>query len=453
MTNNLLDRSLMSLQTSLKKKEINLTDLIIASQARIKAVNPKINALITEVEPTSPGLPYVLKDSYITKGIRTTCASKVLADYIPDYNATIVEKLTTFGGALVGKGNQDAWGHGGSSENTDFGPVKNPWDVTRVAGGSSGGPAAAVATRMSLFAIGEDTGGSIRSPAGWCNVTGLKVTYGRVSRYGCIAYASSFDTVGPLAKTAEDCAVVLQAIAGQDPYDAICSPTPVPNYTENLKKPITGLKIGLPKEFMSTITDKEVKKLIEDAAKQFETLGAEIVEVSLPMLEYAIPIYYLLAPAETSSNLARFDGIRYGDSRDKFSAETKRRIMLGTFILSAGYHDKYYLKAQQARTLIIKDYENIFKQCDVVLAPIAPTPPTKIGELINDPINNWLADIYTTTASLAGIPSLALPCGFTSGQLPSGMQLQGPMFSEELLLRLGFNYQQATTWHDQTPNL
>ena len=347
----------------------------------------------------------------------------------------------------------DAWGHGGSTENTDFGPAKNPWDITRVAGGSGGGPAAAIVSRMCSFAIGEDTGGSIRNPAGWCSITGLKVTYGRVSRYGSIAYASSFDSVGPPAKTAEDCALILQHIAGQDPHDATSSLLPVGDYLSRLEEGIQGKVIGVPKEFMGEGLDPKVKKLILVAAQKFTDLGAKIEEVSLPTSKYAISVYYLLAPSETSSNLARYDGIRYGNGRDKFTPETMRRIMIGTYALSAGYYDAYYKKAQQARTLIIKDYQKVFTKCDLILSPISPTPPTKLGELINDPVKNMLADIYTVTTNTAGIPALALPCGFTRSGLPIGMQLQGPMFSEEVLLQAGYAYQQVTDWHVRKPQL
>jgi aspartyl-tRNA(Asn)/glutamyl-tRNA(Gln) amidotransferase subunit A len=424
-------------------------------------LEPRLNASITQVEPVIEkqsssnlyGLPYVLKDCYSTRGIRTTCASRVLVDYVPEYDATVVTKLKKAGAVLMGKMNMDAWGHGGSSENTDFGPVHNPWDITRVAGGSSGGPAVAVATRMCLFAIGGDTGGSIRSPAGWCNVTGLKVTYGRVSRYGTIAYASSFDSVGPIAKTAEDCAAVLEVIAGWDPYDATSLPDENVSYVRGINKGVKDLRIGWPKEFFDTDLDREVKQLIGKAVRELEKLGARVVEVSLPSLEYAVATYYVLAPAETSSNLARYDGIRFGQGRENFSEETKRRIMIGTYALSAGYYDAFYRKAQQARMVIIKDYQRAFNQCDVILAPISPTPPTKIGELVNDPIKNLLADIYTVTQNSAGIPSLAVPCGFTSENLPIGMQIQGKKFSEALLLRIGYAYQQVTDWHKRRPKL
>ncbi|KKU95226.1 MAG: Glutamyl-tRNA(Gln) amidotransferase subunit A [Candidatus Gottesmanbacteria bacterium GW2011_GWA1_48_13] len=463
----LVDDTISNLSTRLKKKEISAVDIATECLEQIEKLNPKINAFITQVNPKTvlnhakkiklttslSGIPYVLKDAYITKDLRTTAGSNVLSNYIPQYDATVVSKVNSAGSILLGKMNMDAWGHGGSTENTDFSPTRNPWDITRVAGGSGGGPAAAIASRMCSFAIGEDSGGSIRNPAGWCGITGLKVTYGRVSRYGSIAYASSFDTVGPTAKTAEDCALILQYIAGLDPYDATSSPLPVGNYLSHLREDIKGKIIGLPKEFMGKGLDSEVKQLVLQAAKKFIDLGAKVEEVSLPTLEYGISVYYLLAPSETSSNLARYDGIRYGNGRDKFTPETMRRIMIGTYALSAGYYDAYYKKAQQARTLIVKDFEKVFNRCDMILSPVSPTPPTKLGELINDPVKNMLADIYTLTTNTAGIPALALPCGFTKTGLPVGMQLQGPMFSEKLLLQAGYAYQQTTSWHVQKPQL
>jgi aspartyl-tRNA(Asn)/glutamyl-tRNA(Gln) amidotransferase subunit A len=455
------DESILSVAQKIKTKEVSSEEVWAECWAQIQKFNPSLNALITPVEPkpseksTSSlwSIPYVLKDCYSTKGIRTTCASKVLANYVPPFDATVVTKLKKAGAVLVGKANLDAWGHGGSSENTDFGPVHNPWNLERVAGGSSGGPAAAIVSRMCLFAIGEDTGGSIRNPAGWCNITGLKVTYGRVSRYGTIAYASSFDTVGPMAKTAEDCAVVLEIIAGKDPYDATSSSDTRVNYLSEITKDIKGVRLGLPKEFFEEGIDKEVKELVLLAVKKFEDLGVKIVDVSLPSLKYAVATYYLLAPAETSSNLARYDGIRFGQARENFTEETMRRIMMGTYALSAGYYDAYYKKAQQARTLMIHDYQKVFNQCEAVLAPIMPTPPPKIGELLDDPVKNWLADIYTVTLNPAGLPALALPCGFTKDELPIGMQIQGKAFEEALLLRLGHAYQQVTDWHKRKPKL
>ena len=467
-----LDKSILELSEGLRRKEFFSADLIKESFATIERVNPKVNACITVREkkevlaeaekkdrdrPTNAsalyGMPFVLKDSYVTRGIRTTAASSVLKNYIPQYSATVYEKLFTTGAILIGKMNMDAWGHGGSTENTDFGPAHNPWDLTRVAGGSGGGPAIAVATRVAPFAISEDTGGSIRNPAAWCNITALKVTYGRVSRYGCIAYASSFDTVGPTAKTAEDCALVLEAIAGRDPKDATSSPHNVPVYSKELSRNVKGLVIGIPKELFGDGLDPEIKGLTLDAAKTFEALGVTVKEISMPLFDYGISVYYLIAPSETSSNMARYDGIRYGNDRTHFTEETMRRIMIGTYALSAGYYDAYYRKAQKARTLFIEEYKRAFSQCDVLLMPVNPTPPTKIGELLEDPLKNYLADAYTITQNPVGVPSLALPCGFTKSHLPVGMQLVGNMFTEDVLLRLGYQYQQKTDWHTRIPRV
>lgn len=464
----LTDESIVSLHSKLKSKQISSTDLLNECFAAIDTQNPKLNAFITQADRkelkkraestplshTLSGIPYVLKDAYLTKGLQTTAASNVLRGYIPQYDATLVEKLSQSGALLLGKTNQDAWGHGASSENSDFGPVKNPWDTTRVAGGSTGGVAAAISSGMSVFGIGEDTGGSIRNPAGWCGISGLKVTYGRVSRYGAIAYASSLDSMGPMAKSVEDLALILHTIAGVDAKDATSSPRTVPNYLTNLNSGIKGKVIGLPSEYFQEGIDPEIKRTILSAAKQFASLGGKIDEsVSLPSLSYGVAIYYLLAPSETSSNLARYDGIRYGHDRSHFTTESIRRIMVGTFALSSGYYDAYYKRAQKARTLIIREYNQAFSKCDFILAPTSPTPPTKLGELISDPLKNMLADIFTVTVNTAGIPALVIPCGFTVSNLPIGIQLQGPMFSEELLFQAGHAYQQATNWHERHPNL
>ncbi|MBI5620038.1 Asp-tRNA(Asn)/Glu-tRNA(Gln) amidotransferase subunit GatA [Candidatus Gottesmanbacteria bacterium] len=466
----LLDKTIAELTAGLRGKQFSSEELVLECYSAIEKLNPKLNAFITIVDKKEVlaqakekdkqgtrdkgalyGIPFVLKDSYVTRGIRTTAASKVLGDYIPQYNATVYQKLLDSGAILLGKMNMDAWGHGGSTENTDFGPAKNPWDTTRVAGGSGGGPAVAVATRMGAFAISEDTGGSIRNPAAWCGITGLKVTYGRVSRYGCIAYASSFDTVGPTAKSAEDCAYVLEAIAGRDPYDATSSPREVPVYSKTLKKDIRGLVIGMPKEFYSEGLDGEIKQAIVQASKVLEQAGAKIKEISMPLFDYGLAIYYVIGPSETSSNLGRFDGIRYGSGRTRFTEETMRRIMVGTYGLSAGYYDAYYRSAQKGRTLFIREYEKALSQCDILLMPVMPTPPTKIGELVSDPLKNLLADVYTTSQNPVGVPSLAIPCGFTKINLPIGMQLVGKMFSESILLNVGYQYQQLTDWHTRKP--
>lgn len=472
LKNNMLnDKSIKELAEGLRNKEFSCEDLVRECLENIQKYNPQINAFITVIDQENVisearqkdsqgfagksllfGIPYVLKDSYVTRGARTTAASNVLKNYLPQYDATVYRKLKETGAILLGKMNMDAWGHGGSSENTDFGVVKNPWDTSRVAGGSSGGPAAAVASRMCLFAIGEDTGGSIRNPAAWCNITGLKVTYGRVSRYGCIAYASSFDTVGPMAKSAEDCAIILEIIAGHDMYDGTSSKKEVPGYSQKLATSLKNVTVGMPQEFFQKGLDREIKQAIEKAAMDLEKLGAKSKTISMPMIEYGIPVYYLIGPSETSSNLARYDGVRYGESRDNFTSETMRRIMIGTYALSAGYYDAYYKKAQKARTLFIKEYDKALNECDVILMPVNPTPPAKIGELINDPVQNLLADIYTVSQNPVGVPSLAIPCGFTKTGLPIGMQLVGKMFAEEKLLQVGYAYQEITEWHKRKPN-
>ena len=468
----LLDKSIQELAEGLREGAFTVVDIIVECYKNIEQYNPQLNAFITIIPKDEAlkqarlaqeklsnsssvlmGLPFVLKDVYVVKGVKTTAASHVLDTFISPYTATVYKKLEEAGAILVGKMNMDAWGHGGSSENTDYGPVHNPWDLSRVAGGSSGGPAAAIAARMAVFAIGEDTGGSIRNPAAWCNITGLKVTYGRVSRYGCISYASSFDTVGPMAKSAEDCAHILSIIAGKDAKDATSSSHEVPHYVNGLNKNIKDIVIGIPKEFYGEGLDAEVKNAVLAIAEDLKALGVKTKEISMPLFDFGLPVYYLIGPSETSSNLARYDGVRFGNGREKFTEETMRRIMIGTYALSAGYYDAYYKQAQKARTLFIKEYKNALSQCDVLLQPINPTPPPKIGELMSDPLQNFLADIYTTSQNPVGVPSLAIPCGFTTKNLPMGGQLVGKMFSEELLLRIGFHYQQLKKWEKQKPQL
>lgn len=468
----LIDKSIKELAAGLRSGEYTSVELVNECYDNIEKNNPKINAFITIIPREEAlkrateadkslstatsllhGLPYVLKDCFNTTGIKTTAASKVLDDYTATYDATIYKKLQNAGAILLGKMNMDAWGHGGSTENTDFGPTKNPWDTTHVAGGSSGGPAAAVAARMCAFAIGEDTGGSIRNPSAWNNTTGLKVTYGRVSRYGSISYASSFDTIGPMAKTAEDCAIVLEAIAGQDVYDATSSPVPVGNYLQNLNHKIEKLIVGIPKEFFQDGLDPEIKKSVLAVADKLKEAGATVKEISMPLFDLGISVYYTIAPSETSSNLGRYTSVRYGTSRDNFTDETKRRVLIGTYALSAGYYDAYYKKAQQVRTLFKEEYDKALSECDVLLMPINPTPPPKFGELMSDPMQNLLADVYTISQNPVGVPSLAIPCGFTSNNLPIGAQIVGKMFSEELLLQIGHQYQQLTDFHTKKSNL
>jgi aspartyl-tRNA(Asn)/glutamyl-tRNA(Gln) amidotransferase subunit A len=460
--------TIKDLSAKLRKGETTPKELVEEAYARIEAHEEKINSFITlrpkkdvlndlESLPkaNSPlwGIPYVLKDTYATQGIKTTAASNVLKDFIPPYSATVYQKLKDVGAVLLGKMNQDAWGHGGTTENTDFGVTKNPWDLSRVSGGSSGGPAASIASGFATFAIGEDTGGSIRNPAAWTNNSGLKVTYGRVSRYGAIAYASSFDTVGPMASCVSDLAYILEAIAGQDKYDATSASEPVDNYSAHLEDSISGKVIGIPTELYGQGLDSEIKAAIMTASKIYEGQGAKIVEVSLPIAEIGLAAYYLIAPSETSSNLGRFDGVRFGQGREHFTQETMRRIMIGTYALSAGYYDAYYRKAQKVRTLLIRAYEKALAECDVMLMPVNPTMPTKIGEHESDPLASYLADIYTTSINPVGVPSLALPAGFSKSGLPIGMQLVGKKFSESLLLNLGHQYQTITDWHTQEPQL
>lgn len=462
------DLTLKEVLEGLKFKKFSSLELTKACLERIKSLNPKINAYLTVCEKEAlegakkadnlasqgetlqlQGVPFSMKDVYSTKGIKTTAGSKVLENYIPPYNATVYQKLLDSGAILLGKTNCDAWGHGASTENSDFGAVKNPWNLEYVAGGSSGGSAAALAADMAIFEIGEDTGGSIRMPSSFCSTVGLKVSYGRVSRYGAIAYASSLDSMGPMGKSVEDVAILLSIIAGNDKKDATSSPKPVLDYAAGLKKSIKGLKIGLPKEFFSRGLDKEVKEAIEKAIKVLKEQGAEIVEISIPSTEYGIATYYIIAPSETSSNLARYDGIRFGNDRSAFGDEAKRRIMLGTYALSSGYYDEYYLKAQKVRTLVKQDFEKAFAKCDVILAPVSPTPPFKIGEKVDDPLSMYLVDVYNVLVNLAGVPSLALPCGFSSDGLPIGMQIIGPQFSESLILNVGYQYEQVTNWHKE----
>lgn len=461
----------------LKAKKLSSFELTKACLEQIKKLDPKINAFITVCEKEALeqaknaddlasqgetmealeakpllGIPIALKDLFSTKGIRTTAASKVLENYIPPYDATVVKKLKNAGAVIIGKTNLDAWAHGSSGENSDFGPTKNPWNTEYVPGGSSSGSAAALAGDMCLASTGTDTGGSIRLPASFCNAVGLKPTYGRVSRYGIIAMVSSFDSIGHFTKTVEDSAILLNVTAGKDNLDATTPEAEVQNYTKNLSNGIKGIKIGISKEYVATGLDKNVKIKFEQALQILERLGAIIVDVSLPHTEYGIAAYYIIQPSEVSSNLARYDGIRYGNDRSFFGDEAKRRIILGTFTLSSGYYDAYYKKAMSVRTLIKKDFGDALKKVDAIVAPVSPTPPWKLGKKINDPLKMYLSDILTATANLAGIPGLSIPMGFVDG-LPVGMQILGSQFSEGLLFQIGHAYEQATGWNKQKPNL
>jgi aspartyl-tRNA(Asn)/glutamyl-tRNA(Gln) amidotransferase subunit A len=413
------------------------------------------------------GIPYSAKDSISTRGVETTCSSRILQNYKPFYDSTAIKKLGSSGAVLLGKTNMDEFGMGSSTENSGFFTTRNPWNFEHVPGGSSGGSAATVAAGLASFSLGEDTGGSVRHPASFCGVTGLKSTYGRVSRYGLIPLVSSFDTIGPMAHSVYDVALILEAIAGHDPRDSTSRVEPVQPYAEILRKTenLRGLRIGIPKEYFVEGLDAEVDAALRTASRQVESLGAEAVEVSLPHTKYAIPVYYLILFAEASSNLAKYDGVRFGVSerdgeglrdvylktREKgFGAETKRRIMLGTFALSAGYYDAYYLKAQKVRTLIRQDFEKAFESCDALITPVAPTTAFRIGEKITNPLDMYLSDVFVVAVNLAGIPALSVPCGISNG-LPIGMQIMGPHLSEEMLLRIGHMYQSQTDWHTKHP--
>ncbi|QEP45042.1 Asp-tRNA(Asn)/Glu-tRNA(Gln) amidotransferase subunit GatA [Ectothiorhodospiraceae bacterium BW-2] len=410
------------------------------------------------------GIPLAHKDIFCTEGVRTSCASKMLDPFIAPYNATVIERFNRAGAVMLGKTNMDEFAMGSSNETSFYGPVKNPWDRARVPGGSSGGSAAAVAARLSAAATGTDTGGSIRQPAALCGITGLKPTYGRVSRYGMIAFASSLDQGGPMAQTAEDCALLLQTMAGFDERDSTSVKREVPDYLAALEGDLSGLRIGLPQEYFDSGLSADVARVITSAIQQFRALGAEIVDISLPNTALAIPAYYVVAPAECSSNLSRMDGVRFGHrcenpndlddlykrSREEgFGTEVKRRIMIGTYALSAGYYDAYYLKAQQVRQLISRDFRAAFEQVDLILGPTTPSVAFKLGEK-SDPVSMYLADIYTIAVNLAGIPAISIPAGF-SGHLPVGLQLMGNYFEEGRVLNAAYRYQQLTDWHRKLP--
>jgi aspartyl-tRNA(Asn)/glutamyl-tRNA(Gln) amidotransferase subunit A len=417
------------------------------------------------------GVPIALKDNLSTRGLRTTAASRILEHFVPPYNATVVQKLESAGAIVIGKTNLDEFAMGSSTENSVFGPSRNPWATDRAPGGSSGGSAVAVAARMVPAALGSDTGGSIRQPAAFSGVVGLKPTYGRVSRYGLLAFASSLDQIGPLTRSVEDAALILEVIAGPDTHDSTAATAPVPAYRAALTGEVTGLRIGVPRAVLAQGVDAEVLHAFEASLATYQTAGANLVEVDLPHSQYAIPIYYLIATAEASSNLARYDGVRYGlrargDDKDGtlqamyartrdegFGPEVKRRIMLGTYVLSAGYYDAYYLKAQQVRTLLRRDYNQAFARADVIAMPTTPTPAFRLGEKTADPLQMYLADIFTVGANLAGLPSISIPCGLSSDRLPIGLQLTGRAFDESTLLRAADAYQRQTTWHESTPGV
>jgi aspartyl-tRNA(Asn)/glutamyl-tRNA(Gln) amidotransferase subunit A len=475
--------SIGELKQSLSAGQISSVELTRHFLGRIERLNPALNALITltpdqalaeavaadrrraagEAGPLL-GIPLIHKDIFCTDGVRTSCGSRMLDNFIAPYDATVVARLRAAGTVSLGKANMDEFAMGSSNETSFYGPVKNPWDTTKVPGGSSGGSAAATAARLAPFTTGTDTGGSIRQPAALTGVTGVKPTYGRVSRYGMIAFASSLDQAGVIARSAADAAMVLQVMAGFDPRDSTSIDAPVPDYSAGLEKPLKGLKIGLLREFFDGLEARN-SALIHDALKIYRSLGAETLEVSLPHLPLSVPTYYVVAPAECSSNLSRFDGVRFGYRCDNpkdlldmykrsrgegFGAEVKRRIMTGTYVLSAGYFDAYYLKAQKVRRLITDDFRAAFGQVDLLIGPTTPTPAFAIGAKIDDPVTMYLNDIYTIGANLAGLPGLSLPCGFIEG-LPMGLQLIGPHFSEAKLLNAAHLYQRATEWHKRSP--
>lgn len=465
------DLTITEAKKGFKEKKFSAVELTRAYLERIQKLEPKLHAFITicekeairdaeyadelirdNIEKPLLGIPLTLKDMYLTKGIKTTAASKVLENYVPQYDAAVVTKLKDAGAIILGKNNCDAWAHGASGENSDFGPTKNPWNLNLVPGGSSSGPAVAVAADMCVVSMGTDTGGSIRQPASFCNVVGLKPTYGRVSRYGVVAMASSFDSMGHFTKTVEDSALLLAVTAGKDPKDATTLPITVPDYAAHLKQSIKGKRIGMPKEYFTEGVDPRITNAVMSALKKLEAMGCTIVEISLPYTEYAIACYYIAQTAEVSSNLARYDGIRYGNNRSTFGDEAKRRIMLGTFTLSAGYYDAYYKKAMQVRTLIKQDFENAWKNVDVIIAPVSPSLPWKLGEKVDNPLQMYLSDVFTVPANVAGIPGLAIPAGFADG-VPIGMQILGPYFSESLLYNIAYQYEQATEWYKRKPNL
>lgn len=468
------------LHAKLTAKEISAVELTQTVFARIDAVEGQVKSFITQTRETaleqakavdakisageaiSPlaGIPGAIKDNICTQGVKTTCASKILANFVPPYNAAVMNKLAGEQAVIVGKTNMDEFAMGGSTEASAFQPTANPWDLNTVPGGSSGGSAAAVAAGEAIWALGSDTGGSIRQPAAYCGVVGLKPTYGLVSRYGLVAYASSLDQIGPIARDVTDCALVLNAIAGHDAKDSTSIKTAPVDYTKALVNDVKGLRIGLPKEYFVAGMDSQVEKAVYQAVETLTSLGAEVVEVSMPHTEYALSAYYIIAPAEASSNLARYDGVGFGlraegndiiamykQSRSQgFGAEVKRRIMLGTYVLSSGYYDAYYRKALQVRTLVKQDFDKAFEKVDILAAPTAPTPAFRMGEKVSDPLAMYLQDVCTIPVNLAGIPAISLPCGF-AGQLPIGLQLMGRPLGEATLLQAAYTFEQNTSYH------
>ncbi|MGA2089887.1 MAG: Asp-tRNA(Asn)/Glu-tRNA(Gln) amidotransferase subunit GatA [Endomicrobiales bacterium] len=483
--NDIIGLSAIDLVDNIRARKISSTEVTAAFLAHTASCEPKIKAFVTRLEIEAmaqaavvdaklrsgetvgmlAGVPVAVKDNIMVTGARTTCSSKIMEKYVAPYDAHVIARLRAADAVFVGKTNLDEFAMGSSTENSAFGVTRNPWNTDFIPGGSSGGSAAAVAARMAPLAIGSDTGGSIRQPAALCGVVGLKPTYGRVSRYGLVAFASSLDQVGPFAGSVEDAALLLSAIAGYDEGDSTSVDKPVPDYSASLKKDIKGLKVGLPKEYFIDGVSPEVDAAVKNAIAVFKDLGAEIREITLPNTAHAVAVYYILAPSEASSNLARYDGVKYGfrgacstlleeyeNTRgDGFGAEVKRRIMLGTYALSSGYYDAYYAKAQKVRTLIKQDFDRAFAGVDLIVTPTTPTPAFKIGAKSADPLQMYLSDIFTISCNLAGIPGISIPCGFSADGLPIGMQLLAAPFAEETMLRAGHQYQQHTSWHTKRP--
>ena len=477
----LYNKSAHELHEMLVGKEISSKELTEAVLVRMDETEDRIHAYITETRDIAlrqavaaderiargeqisyfEGIPGVIKDNICTKGVKTTCASKMLENFVPPYDATVMKRLETVWPVILGKANMDEFAMGGSTENSAFYPTRNPWNVECVPGGSSGGSAAAVAAGSAIWALGSDTGGSIRQPASFCGVVGMKPTYGRVSRYGLVAFASSLDQIGPVTRDVTDCAHLLQAIAGHDEQDSTSSASEVPDFTKSLVQDVKGLKIGIPKEFFVKGMDAEVEQAVRQAIDKLQALGAEIQEISLPHTEYAISVYYLIAPAEAATNLERYDGVSYGarvDGADvvemmtrtrseKFGEEVKRRILIGNYALSAGYYDAYYLKALKVRRLIKEDYDKAFEKVDVIVTPTAPTPAYRIGAMTNDPLKMYLQDIYTVPLNLAGLPGISVPCGYSREKLPIGLQIIGKPLDEATVLRTAYTYEQSQEFY------
>ncbi len=478
----LYDKTAHELHDLLKKKEISSLELTKNVLARMDEVEGEIGSYLTEMRETAldqaarvdekiargkeiaffEGIPGAVKDNICTKGVKTTCASKILEHFVPPYDATVMTKIQVENPVVLGKLNMDEFAMGGSTENSAYKKTRNPWNPDCVPGGSSGGSAAAVAAGTAVWALGSDTGGSIRQPASFCGVVGMKPTYGRVSRYGLVAYASSLDQIGPVTRDVTDCAHLLNVIAGHDAMDSTSSTASVPDYTKSLTNDVKGLKIGLPKEYFVKGMDADVEKAVHKAIDDFRAMGAEVTEISLPHTEYAISTYYLIAPAEAATNLERYDGVSYGERVEgadivemmtntrsgKFGEEVKRRIMIGNYALSAGYYDAYYLKALKVRTLIQQDFTEVFGKVDVIVAPTAPTPAFKIGEMISDPLKMYLQDVCTVPLNLAGLPGVSVPCGYSMKGMPIGLQIIGKALAEETILRAAYAYEQAHSFHN-----